>query len=156
MRQGIERPCRRRKQTRKADKGWLPAEDTESPLSLRIFSRLERFWTGSQWTELMRGINIQTFWQRRWNPERWFMWTDEGNDCTLENPLLIKAACLSAWMKCLAIMMKIIRIVLWRCWRQRSGRVLEMYLSLATLVRMVSVWKHRKSDWKTSKADERE
>lgn len=31
-----------------------------------------------------------------------------------------------------------------------------MDLSLATLVRIVSVWKHRKPDWKVSKTDERE
>ena len=31
-----------------------------------------------------------------------------------------------------------------------------MDLSLVTLVRMVSVWKHRKPDWKASKTDERE
>lgn len=31
-----------------------------------------------------------------------------------------------------------------------------MDLSLATLMRMVSVWKHRKTAWKASKTDERE
>lgn len=34
MRKGVERHNRRRKQTSKTNKGWLPEEDTNSPLNL--------------------------------------------------------------------------------------------------------------------------
>lgn len=59
-------------------------------------------------------------------------------------------------MRYLAVRMEIERIVLWRCQGQRSGRFLKMDLSLAILVRMLLVWKHRKPDCKSSKTYERE
>lgn len=67
-----------------------------APLSLIVFSKLQRFWTGSQWMELVRGVNTQMCRQWRQNQNQCFVWADEGNDCILENSLLIKAACMRA------------------------------------------------------------
>lgn len=41
-------------------------------------------------------------------------------------------------------------------WRMKKWQFLEIDLSLARLLRNVSVWKQRKTNWKASKTDERE